>query len=188
MTYDLGFKKGVTEYWESHQDETLVSMDKKFGVHETTIGGWIKKQGQQHCWSTRIRQLFQWRGQGKCPSEKGTDGWNDVKLFPKANPWDNACIENWHALIKRQCLNDHDIQDHYHAKSLVFEYIEGFYNTFRIHSHCGYLSPSQYEQEYTNNRLAFANSSDEMMRAVSYWYRCLSYSKSWHSTSAGFLW
>ena len=49
MTYDLGFKKGVTEYWESHQDETLVSMDKKFGVHETTIGGWIKKQGQQHC-------------------------------------------------------------------------------------------------------------------------------------------
>ena len=49
MTYDLEFKKGVTEYWESHQDETLVSMDKKFGVHETTIGGWIKKQGQQHC-------------------------------------------------------------------------------------------------------------------------------------------
>ena len=44
MTYDLGFKKGVTEYWESHQDETLVSMDKKFGVHETTIGGWIKNK------------------------------------------------------------------------------------------------------------------------------------------------
>lgn len=86
----------------------------------------------------------------------------------KANPWDNACIESWHALIKRECLNNHDIQDYYHAKSLVFEYIEGFYNTVRIHSHCGYLSPNQYEQEYSHNKLAFANADDELMRAVSY--------------------
>ncbi|MFR3430967.1 MAG: IS3 family transposase [Holdemanella porci] len=25
------------------------------------------------------------------------------------------------------------------------EYIETFYNTIRIHSHCGYESPNQYE-------------------------------------------
>ncbi|WP_432748889.1 IS3 family transposase [Pectinatus frisingensis] len=31
---------------------------------------------------------------------------------------------------------------------LVFEYIETFYNTVRIHSYCGYKSPNQYEQEY----------------------------------------
>lgn len=42
-TYDLEFKKSVIEYWENHQDETLVSMSKKFGVHDTTIGGWIRK-------------------------------------------------------------------------------------------------------------------------------------------------
>ncbi|MFR5081221.1 MAG: IS3 family transposase [Anaerobutyricum hallii] len=35
-----------------------------------------------------------------------------------------------------------------HAYKLVFEYIETFYNTVRIHSHCGYLSPNQYEAEY----------------------------------------
>ena len=27
-------------------------------------------------------------------------------------------------------------------------YIETFYNTVRSHSHCGYLSPDQYEEAY----------------------------------------
>lgn len=31
---------------------------------------------------------------------------------------------------------------------LVFEYIEGFYNTTRIHSHCEYQSPNEYEKNY----------------------------------------
>lgn len=35
-----------------------------------------------------------------------------------------------------------------HAYRLVFNYIDAFYNTVRIHSHCGYLSPNQYEANY----------------------------------------
>jgi transposase InsO family protein len=66
----------------------------------------------------------------------------------KAFPWDNACIESFHALIKREWLNRFKILDHNHAYRLVFEYIEAFYNTVRIHSHCGYLSPNQYEVNY----------------------------------------
>ena len=34
------------------------------------------------------------------------------------------------------------------AYQLVFEYIEVFYNTIRIHSHCGYQSPNEYEKNY----------------------------------------
>ena len=34
------------------------------------------------------------------------------------------------------------------ANQLVFEYIEGFYNTTRIHSHCGYQSPNEYEKSH----------------------------------------
>ena len=63
----------------------------------------------------------------------------------KAYPWDNACIESFHALIKREWINRFKILDYSHAYRLVFEYIEAFYNTVRIHSHCGYLSPNQYE-------------------------------------------
>lgn len=35
-----------------------------------------------------------------------------------------------------------------YAYKLIFEYIETFYNTIRIHSHCGYLSPNEYEEQY----------------------------------------
>lgn len=34
------------------------------------------------------------------------------------------------------------------AYQLVFEYIEGFYNATRIHSHCEYQSPNEYEKNY----------------------------------------
>ena len=70
----------------------------------------------------------------------------------KAYPWDNACIESFHALIKREWLNRFKILDYKHAHKLVFEYIETFYNTVRIHSHCGYLSPNEYEKEYRKKR------------------------------------
>lgn len=66
----------------------------------------------------------------------------------KAYPWDNACIESFHALLKREWVNRFKIFNYAHAYRLIFEYIETFYNTVRIHSHCGYLSPDQYEAEY----------------------------------------
>lgn len=66
----------------------------------------------------------------------------------KAYPWDNACIEAFHALIKREWLNRFKIFDYNHAYKLVFQCIETFYNTVRIHSHCGYLSPNEYEDKY----------------------------------------
>jgi len=66
----------------------------------------------------------------------------------KAYPWDNACIESFHALIKREWLNRFKILDYKHAYKLIFQYIETFYNTVRIHSHCDYLSPNEYEDKY----------------------------------------
>ena len=47
----------------------------------------------------------------------------------KRTPWDNACVESFHSLIKREWLNFHKIQNYNHAYRLIFEYIEGFYNT-----------------------------------------------------------
>lgn len=66
----------------------------------------------------------------------------------KAFPWDNACIESFHSLIKREWLNRFKIFDYNQAYKLIFEYIETFYNTVRIHSHCGYVSPNQFEMEH----------------------------------------
>lgn len=66
----------------------------------------------------------------------------------KATPWDNACIESFHALIKREWLHHFEIADYGEARRLVFEYIDAFYNTTRIHSHCNYLSPKDYEEQF----------------------------------------
>lgn len=68
----------------------------------------------------------------------------------KAYPWDNACIESFHALIKREWLNRFKIKGYEHAYTLIFEYIEAFYNTVRIHSHCNYMAPNQFEKLYEN--------------------------------------
>ncbi|WP_305181347.1 IS3 family transposase, partial [Dubosiella newyorkensis] len=50
----------------------------------------------------------------------------------KGNPWDNACIESFHSLIKREWINFYHFETMKEAKKAVFEYIEGFYNTIRI--------------------------------------------------------
>ena len=66
----------------------------------------------------------------------------------KGYPYDNACIESFHALIKREWLNRFKIRDFNQAYILVFEYIETYYNTVRIHSHCNYMSPDDFEKLY----------------------------------------
>ena len=66
-------------------------------------------------------------------------------------PYDNAVIEAFHSIIKREWLNRYKIQNIKHAYDLVFEYIETFYNTKRIHCHCNYVSPDEYEKAYYQN-------------------------------------
>ena len=68
-----------------------------------------------------------------------------------AYPYDNACIEAFHSLIKREWLNRFKIFNYSHAYRLVFEYIETFYNTVRIHSHCDYMSPNDFENLYNKS-------------------------------------
>ena len=41
-----------------------------------------------------------------------------------------------------------EIYNYEKAYRLIFEYSDGFYNTWRIHSHCDYLSPFEFEKEY----------------------------------------
>ena len=66
----------------------------------------------------------------------------------KAFPWDNACIESFHSIIKREWLNRFKIRDYKQAYRLIFEYLEAFYNTKRIHSNCNYMSPNEFERVY----------------------------------------
>ena len=66
----------------------------------------------------------------------------------KAYPWDKACIESFHSVIKREWLNRFKIRDYNQAYRFEFEYLKAFCNTKLIHSHCDYMSPNDYEELY----------------------------------------
>lgn len=71
----------------------------------------------------------------------------------KAFPWDNACMESFHSIIKREWLNRFKIRDYKQAYRLIFEYLEAFYNTKRIHSYCDYMSPDEFERVYERTHI-----------------------------------
>lgn len=55
---------------------------------------------------------------------------------------------NYESEVQREWLNRFNIKNYRHAYNLIFEYIETFYNTVRIHSHCDYMSPDEFEKLY----------------------------------------
>lgn len=65
----------------------------------------------------------------------------------KGNPYDNACIESFHSVLKKGEVYLHTYQDIKEAGRAIFEYIEGWYNRKRIHSAIGYMTPQQKEDE-----------------------------------------
>lgn len=65
----------------------------------------------------------------------------------KGNPYDNACIESFHSVLKKEEVYLHTYQDIKEARRAIFEYIEGWYNRKRIHSAIGYMTPQQKEDE-----------------------------------------
>lgn len=58
----------------------------------------------------------------------------------KWNPYDNAVMESFYRTIKRE-LNYVSPEE---AQKEIFKYVELYYNTKRMHSSLGYLSPSQF--------------------------------------------
>ncbi|MDF2646667.1 MAG: transposase [Paenibacillus sp.] len=71
----------------------------------------------------------------------------------KGNCYDNACIESFHSLIKKELIYLNKYQTREEAQNSIFEYIEVFYNNERIHSAIGYTTPSDFERAYHVNAL-----------------------------------
>ena len=121
-------------------------------LSETLEAKWVVECIQEAKKMRRITQPL------VCHSDRGSQYISAIylealdRIMPsysrKASPWQNACIESFHALIKREWLYSFKIKDFAHAYKLVFEYIEAFYNTVRSHSHCDYVSPKEYETHY----------------------------------------
>jgi len=72
----------------------------------------------------------------------------------KGNCWDNAVVESFFKSLKVECLYRQRFETRTQAELTVFQYIEAWYNTHRLHSALGYLSPAEYEQILSSNKKA----------------------------------
>lgn len=66
----------------------------------------------------------------------------------KGNCFDNACIESFHSIIKRELVYLEKFKTREQAIRRIFEYIEVWYNRERVHSSIGFLAPAEYERRY----------------------------------------
>lgn len=65
----------------------------------------------------------------------------------KGNPYDNARIESFHSVLKKEEVNLVKYFDFDTARLAIFEYIESWYNRERIHSSLGYITPQEWEDK-----------------------------------------
>ncbi len=56
--------------------------------------------------------------------------------------YDNACIESWHGLLKKELLYQHPWRTRDEATAAIFSSIEIFDNRQRVHSAWGYRTPA----------------------------------------------
>lgn len=62
--------------------------------------------------------------------------------------YDNAAMESFFSTLKRECVVRHIFTSRAVARTVIFDFIEVFYNRVRRHSALGYLSPLAFEQVY----------------------------------------
>lgn len=66
----------------------------------------------------------------------------------KGNCYDNACMESFYSIIKKELIQHERYETRGEAKASILEYIVSFYNYKRIHSYLNYLTPMEYEKRH----------------------------------------
>ena len=74
----------------------------------------------------------------------------------KGDCWDNAVAESFFKTLKYEALVDKQFDDFYLLKSFLFQWIEGWYHSHRLHSALGYKTPNEVEQKLLTK---FANAA-----------------------------
>lgn len=69
----------------------------------------------------------------------------------RGNCYDNAVVESFFKTVKIELVREQRFKTREEARSVLFEYIEVFYNRKRRHSSLGYLSPVEYERRLLTN-------------------------------------
>ena len=81
--------------------------------------------------------------------EKLLDGLGIKHSYSKKGyPYDNASMESFNAILKKEEVNVNNYKTFEEAKLIIFEFIESWYNNKRIHSSLDYITPNQKYNNY----------------------------------------
>jgi putative transposase len=70
----------------------------------------------------------------------------------KGDCWDNAVIESFNSTIKTELIHRTKWKTREQARAAIYEYIEAWYNSRRLHSTLGYMSPVAFEHQERRRR------------------------------------
>jgi putative transposase len=74
----------------------------------------------------------------------------ECSMSGAGNCYDNAVVESWFGLLKRERVHRRHYRTRQEARQDIFDYIERFYNRRRPHGSAGRMSPLQYEESTLN--------------------------------------
>ena len=80
-----------------------------------------------------------------------------TSMSRKGNCWDNAPMESFFGTLKTESLQHYCFSTRAHARQVVFEYIEVFYNRIRRHAKIGNSAPASFAKQfyvYENHKIA----------------------------------
>ena len=78
-----------------------------------------------------------------------------TSMSRKGNCWDNAPMESFFGTIKTESLHHYRFKTREHAKRVIFEYVEVFYNRIRRHAKIDNQIPADFASQYAiSNQIA----------------------------------
>ncbi len=98
--HDKQFKLDAIQYYQDHKDLGVRGCAENLGIGYSTLTKWLKD----------------FRESGDIQATENMQRSYSKKAFP----WDNACIESFHSIIKREWLNRFKIRDYKQAYQLIF--------------------------------------------------------------------
>ena len=135
VVLDVFSRRIVGWAMESHLRTELVLDALNMAIGQRKPGGVIH-HSDQGCQYTSLAFGLRCREVGVKPS-MGSVG----------DAYDNAMCESFFATLECELLDRRRFKTHAEAEMAIFDFIEGFYNTHRIHSALDYRSPVEYERE-----------------------------------------
>jgi putative transposase len=71
-----------------------------------------------------------------------------LSMSRTGNCYDNAVMESFFRTLKAECVDLHVFHSRTHARLVIFEFLEVYYNRQRLHSTLGYCTPAAFEAAF----------------------------------------